>query len=66
MRIIRRARGFPNRTTVAYLSRLGIRSVVLHTDRIAGTPWRRAVERPVAGLPLARSRSGELVIYELR
>jgi hypothetical protein len=64
-RIIRRARGFPDRGTVAYLSRLGVRSVVLHTDRAAGTPWRRAAERPVAGLSLARSRSGELVVYEL-
>ena len=65
MRIIRRARGFPDRSTVDYLSRLGVRSVVLHTDRVAGTPWERAADRPVAGLPLARSRSGELVIYEL-
>jgi hypothetical protein len=65
-RIIRRARGFPDRSTVDYLSRLGIRSVVLHTDRVSGTPWERAAERPVAGLPLDRSRTGVLVIYELR
>jgi hypothetical protein len=56
---------FPDRRTVALLSRLGVGSVVLHTTRVHGTPWRGATRRPVAGLPLTRTRQGNLVLYEL-
>ena len=64
-RLIRRMEPFPDRRTVALLSRLGVRSVVLHTNRVHGTPWRGAARRPIAGLPLARTRQGNLVVYEL-
>jgi hypothetical protein len=64
-RIIRRAQDFPDRRGVELLSRLGVRSVVLHTNRVKGTAWQDAARKPVAGLPLTRSRRGELVIYEL-
>src|SRR5215216_6351733 len=64
-RLIRRERGFPDRRGVELLSRLGVRSVVLHANRAEGTPWGDAARRPVAGLPLTRSRRGVLVIYEL-
>jgi hypothetical protein len=63
--LIRRMEPFPDRRTVALLSRLGVRSVVLHTNRVHGTPWRGAARRPVAGLPLTRTRQGNLVVYEL-
>ena len=63
--LIRRMEPFPDRRTVALLSRLGVRSVVLHTNRVHGTPWRGAARRPVAGLPLTRTRQGNLVVFEL-
>jgi len=65
-RLIRREEGFPDRSTVRRLERLGVRSVVLHTDRVEHTPWEHAAERPVAGLPVTRHRKGELEIYLLR
>jgi hypothetical protein len=65
-RLIRRMEPFPDRRTVAVLSRLGVRSVVLHTNRVHGTPWRGAARRPIDGLPLTRTRRRELVIYQLR
>jgi hypothetical protein len=64
-RIIGREQDFPDRRGVELLSRIGVRSVVLHTNRVKGTPWQDAARKPVAGLPLTRSRRGELVIYEL-
>ncbi|MGZ5333029.1 MAG: hypothetical protein ACXWD7_03895 [Solirubrobacterales bacterium] len=58
---------FPDPYTVRVLRRLGVRSVILHTDRVAGTPWAGAAAKPVAGLPLRRrQRPGGLVIYEIR
>ncbi len=64
--LIERMEPFPDPRTVALLSRLGVRSVVLHTNRVHGTPWRGAARRPIAGLPLTRTRQGNLVVYELR
>jgi hypothetical protein len=66
LRLIRSEKGFPDRSSVARLERLGVRSVVLHSDLARGTPWAGAAARPVAGLPLERSRNGPLVVYELR
>ena len=65
LRLIERMRSFPSRRTVALLARLGVGSVVLHTNRVKGTPWDDAARRPVAGLPVTRSRRGDLVIYEI-
>ena len=65
-RLIRREQGFPNRGSVRRLERVGVRSVVLHTHRAKHTPWERAAEKPVAGLPLTRYRKDDLVIYVLR
>lgn len=59
-------RGFPDRSSVEILSELGVRSVALHTQRVAGTPWEGAAERPVGGLPLTRTRDGDVVVYEIR
>jgi hypothetical protein len=64
--LIRRERGFPDRSGVELLSQLGVRSVVLHTNRVKRTPWQDAARKPIGGLPLRRTRVGELVIYELR
>jgi hypothetical protein len=65
-RLIVRSEGFPDRRTVRLLGHVGVRSVVLHTNRVAGTPWQRAANSPVSGLPVTRSRRGDLVVYELR
>jgi len=65
-RLIEDVQGFPSRRTVELLARTGIRSVVLHADRTEGTPWQGAARRPVAGLPVTRTRRDGLVIYELR
>jgi hypothetical protein len=64
--LIERVKPFPDRRTVALLSRLGVRSVILHTNRVHGTPWRGAARRPIAGLPVTRRRVGVLVVYEIR
>jgi hypothetical protein len=66
LHLIERMRSFPSRRTVALLARLGVGSVVLHTNRVKGTPWAHAADRPVAGLPVTRARRGDLVIYEIR
>jgi hypothetical protein len=59
--------GFPDPPSVAQLRALGVRSVVLHTDRAPGTPQEDAAEAPIAGLALARERlPGGLVVYRLR
>ncbi len=65
-RVIRREQGFPSRTSVRRLERLGVRSVILHTNRAKGTPWQHAANKPVAGLPVSRERKGVLLIYVLR
>jgi hypothetical protein len=70
--------GFPDRRSVAALRRLGVRSVILHTDlaRLGLPPTlggilprdpRRAARRPVGGLGITRRpASGGVVLYELR
>lgn len=63
--VFRRTKSFPDRATVRYLRKLGVRTVVLHTGRASHTPWAHAAERPVRGLPLTRNRRGYDVIYEL-
>jgi hypothetical protein len=60
---IRREHSFPDRITVRRLQRLGVRSVVVHTNRVRHTPWEGAPDKPVGNLPLTRERKGELLIY---
>lgn len=57
---------FPDRSTVARLRAIGVRTVVLHRDLAAGTAWADAETRPVRGLNLRPRRIGELVVYDLR
>lgn len=58
-------RQFPDAGTVAFLRELGVRTVVLHVDRAAGTPWAGADRRPVDGLPLRRAVEGPTVRFDL-
>ncbi len=65
-RLIERVEPFPDRHTVALLSRLGVSSVILHANRVSGTPWEAAAGRPVSGLGVTRRDRGDLVVYEIR
>ncbi len=65
--VIAAMRTFPDEESVAVLRREGIASVVLHTDRIIGTPQGLALGRPIAGLGLERQLlHGGVIVYELR
>jgi hypothetical protein len=65
-RLIERLEQFPDRRTVALLSRIGVKSAILHADRVNGTPWEGAADRSVAGLGVVRRDRGDLVVYEIR
>ncbi len=66
---------FPDRPGVEKLRRVGIRTIVLHTDAIALPMLHYSVpeppdpvqasERPITGLPLTRRRMGSVVIYDI-
>jgi hypothetical protein len=64
--LIAASRPFPDRSAVAALREAGVRSVVLHTGRLAGTAWAGAESKPVRGLDVERSRRGGLIVYQLR
>ncbi len=61
----RAVEGFPDARSVELLRRRGVRSVVIHTDAVAGSPWAGWAARPVDGLGVRRDRRGPLVIYRL-
>jgi hypothetical protein len=56
---------FPDAQSVKYLRQLGVRSVILHRDLAAGTPWENTADQSLAGLGITRQDDGELVIYRL-
>jgi hypothetical protein len=56
---------FPGRASVAELRREGVRSVILHLDRVEGTAQSGAASKPIAGLGLRRSRVGRVLVYEI-
>jgi hypothetical protein len=58
--------GFPDRRSVARLRGLGVRTVILHPNLVAGTVWRAAARKPVSGLPLTRERGGDVVVFHVR
>lgn len=64
--VTRRAAGFPSAASVAYLRRLGVRTVVLHRRRLRGTSWAAWASRPVGALGLGRQVGRVLVLYDLR
>lgn len=59
------AEHFPDAGSVAYLRRAGIRTVILVPDSTYGTPWEHAAEKPVGGLGITRTVSGNAVVYGL-
>lgn len=56
---------FPDRASVTYLRDLGVRTVVLLRDRVAGTPWQTSIDRPVDQLGIQREEVGDTVVYRL-
>jgi hypothetical protein len=63
--VIRAAEDFPDARTVADLRARGVRTVVLHTDRLEGTPWAGANRRPYKRFGVTRSRRPFVLVYEL-
>jgi hypothetical protein len=64
-RLIRAMRDFPDRQSIARLRREGVRSVILHLDRVPSSPQSGAARRQIAGLGLTRRRLGSLLVYEI-
>jgi hypothetical protein len=56
---------FPDEASVTYLRDLGVKTVILLRDRVGGTPWEQAADRPFDHLNLTRDESSEAVIYHL-
>ena len=64
---IRATRTFPDAASVAYLRRLGVRSVSVHLARTPpDSPLRRASTRSLRGLDLERTTRGSVVRFALR
>jgi len=57
--------GFPDAPSVAALRAIGVRSVLLDTTRVGGTPWQDAAARPVDGLGIGRREVGSTVLFDL-
>ncbi len=57
--------GFPDARSVAALRELGVRTVLVHPARAAGTPWEGAATKPVTGLPLVRESVDSVVLFRL-
>ena len=65
--LINDMKNFPNAATVERLRQFGVRSVILHSTLVMGTPQQDAAGAPIDGLPLRRSvLPGGLIVYELR
>jgi hypothetical protein len=62
---IRNLTAFPDAASVHFLRTRGYRSVLLHTDRAAGTPWADAAGRPLDGLGISSRQIGSVVVYDL-
>jgi len=66
-RLLRVTEGFPDARSVAYLRRLGVRSVTVHLTRTArDSPLREASTRSLRGLDLERTRGRGVVLFVLR
>jgi len=57
---------FPSRATVEHLRRVGVNSVIVHLDRVRGTPQEGSSRRPITGLGITRTRQGPLEVYDVR
>ena len=57
--------GFPDADSVRALEAYGVRTVVVHLELAAGTPYQDAATRPIGRLPLVRRQVGSLVIFDV-
>lgn len=65
--VLRVTASFPDRRSVTYLRRLGVRSVTVHVARTApGDPLREASTRSLRGLDLERTPRGGALLFVLR
>lgn len=58
-------RSFPDQNSVRRLREEGFKTVVLHRELAAGTPWERAGEREIGGLGITRSELPGVTVYRL-
>jgi hypothetical protein len=65
-RLRRVVAGFPDARSVAALRELGVRSVLVHPERVGGTPWAGAATKPTEGLALTRELVDGVVLFRLR
>jgi hypothetical protein len=56
---------FPDSASIDYLRELGVRTVVVLKDRVAGTPLQTTIDLPVDTLGISREDVGETVVYRL-
>ncbi|MEO3745930.1 hypothetical protein [Plantactinospora sp. B5E13] len=56
---------FPDVASIDYLRLMGVRTVVVLRDRIAGTPLEASIDQPVDLLGIQREDVGETVVYRL-
>ncbi|MFC7547125.1 hypothetical protein [Plantactinospora sp. GCM10030261] len=54
---------FPDRASVDYLRGIGVHTVVLLRDQVAGTPWQATIDLPVDDLGIQREDVGSVVVY---
>ncbi|HEX4929724.1 MAG TPA: hypothetical protein VFV62_03370, partial [Gaiellaceae bacterium] len=66
MRLREEVTGFPDRRSVTALRALGVRSVLLHVDQVAGTASEDAATKPIAGLWLDRDVIDDVIVFRLR
>lgn len=59
------AAAFPDPHSVTYLEDLGVRTVVVLRDRVAGTPYQDAITRSYAGLGVHVRDTGQAVVFTL-
>jgi hypothetical protein len=59
-------KSFPDAASVDLLASTGFRSVIVHVDRLPGTPWEQLPARSIEGLPLERQLGNGFVVYTLR
>lgn len=56
---------FPDQPSVDYLRGLGVKTVVLLKDRIAGTPWEQIADQPVEQFGIQREDRGDTIVFQL-
>ncbi|MGI5146529.1 hypothetical protein ACQEVC_09115 [Plantactinospora sp. CA-294935] len=63
---VRRATAnFPDQASIDFLRNMGVRTVIVLRDRVAGTPLQATVDLPVDTLGISREDVGETVVYRL-